>query len=119
LAYVEVSSDAAHFVRFDNASLTQSPVAEFGSVDPRAITGLAGKYRVGYGTPFDLSWLQDRPEVRSGSVDLSHIVAVRMIDVVGDGSMRDSFGHVIYDAYPTADSAGFDLEAVGLLHVSP
>jgi len=35
---------------------------------------------------------------------------------VGDGSCTDSFGNVIYDPHPTEGSAGFDLDAVGVLN---
>jgi len=124
LAYVEVSSDGEHFVRFNNCSLTSSPVAAFGSVDFTNITGLAGKYSKGYGTPFDLSDLARFPEVVSGIISLNRISHVRILDIVGDGTYYDlrpdaiktRYGEngVIYDPYPTIRSAGFDLEAVGV-----
>lgn len=114
LAYVEVSSDGATFLRFDNDSLTAEPVGAFGSIDPTDIEGLAGKYRQGYGTPFDLADLGEREEVTSGMVDLSHIVYIRIIDIIGDGTSLDTSGDVIYDPYPTVNSAGFDLEAIGV-----
>ena len=41
---------------------------------------------------------------------------VRLVDIVGDGSCTDSFGRVIYDPYPTEGSAGFDLDAVGVIN---
>jgi len=116
LAYVEVSSNGQDFVRFDNDSLTTKPVSGFGSVDPTNVNGLAGKYRQGYGTPFDLQDLAEKSEVLSGIVNLARISHVRIIDIVGDGSALDSSGEVIYDPYPTSGSAGFDLEAVGVLH---
>lgn len=105
LAWVEVSADGVNFLRMPNHSLTPNPVAAFGMVDPTDIDGLAGKYRVGYGTPFDLS-----------AVGLSRASYVRIVDIVGDGSALDSSGNVIYDPHRTTGSAGFDLEAVGVLH---
>ena len=78
-----------------------------------------GKYRQGYGTPFDLADLSDKPEVLSGDVDLSSISHVRIVDVVGDGTFLDSLGKVIYDPYPTSGSAGFDLDAVGVSNGAP
>ena len=114
LAYVEVSSNGQNFVRFDNASLTPDPVTGFGSTDPTDVDGLAGKYRQGYGVPFDLNSLSGKAEVISGEVDLSAIIYVRLIDIVGDGSCFDSRGEAIYDPYPTYVSAGFDLDAVGV-----
>lgn len=119
LAFVEVSSDGVHFVRFDSASLVATSVGAYGTMDPTQLEGLAGKYRVGFGTPFDLAWLKSRPEVQSGLVKLSQITVVRVVDVIGDGRNRDSFGHVIYDPYPTTGSAGFDLDAVGVINTAP
>ncbi len=118
LAFVEVSSDGATFIRFDNHSLTPAPVGGFGSLDPTDIDGLAGKYRQGYGSPFDLADLATRDEVISGAVDLSAITHVRLVDVIGDGSALDTDGHVIYDPYPTSQSAGFDLDGVGVRYES-
>jgi hypothetical protein len=114
LAYVEVSSDGATYLRFDNDSLTAEPVGAFASIDPTDIEGLAGKYRQGYGTPFDLADLGEKEEVTSGMVDLSHIIYIRIIDIIGDGTSLDTSGDVIYDPYPTVNSAGFDLEAIGI-----
>jgi hypothetical protein len=114
LAYVEVSSDGTHFVRFDSHSLTPSPVGAFHTIDPTDINGLAGKYRQGFGTPFDLQDLTEKIEVTSGAVNLDRITHIRIVDVKGDGSCLDSTGAVIWDPYPTKDSAGFDLDAVGL-----
>ena len=112
LGYVEVSSDGVHFFRFDNDSLTQNPVGSFGSVDPTNVTGLAGKYRQGYGTPFDLSDLDGV----SPLLNVKGVTHVRILDVVGDGNYTDTDGNAIYDPYPTYESAGFDLDAVGVFH---
>lgn len=116
LAFVEVSSDAVTFLRFDHVYLGTGPMAAFDTMDPTHISGFAGKYRAGHGTPFDLDDLANRQEVRDGHVDLDAIRYVRIVDVVGDGSERDSFGRAIYDPYPTVDSGGFDLDAVGVLN---
>jgi hypothetical protein len=114
LAYVEVSSDGMNFARFDNYSLTADPVGAYGSIDPTDIDGLAGKYRLGYGTPFDLADLAEKDEITSGIVDLSNISYVRIIDIIGDGTCVDTSGDIIYDPYPTVNSAGFDLDAIGV-----
>lgn len=118
LAFVEVSSDGLHFVRFPAISLSDSEVqiGPFGSVDPTKIHNLAGKYRQGFGTPFDLEDLVD-----STGIDLDAITHIRLVDVVGSidplyGS-NDSQGNLINDLFPTPFySGGFDLDAVGVLH---
>ena len=115
LAFVEVSSNGADFARFDSLYLGHEKVDSFGTLDARLLEGLAGKYRKGYGTPFDLARLRNMPIVRSGAVDLSTVRYVRLVDILGDGRETDSFGHPIYDPAPTRDSAGFDLDAVGVL----
>jgi len=131
LGWVEVSSDGTNFVRFPNYSYTaQNPDTFFA----RDIYGLASKYRQGYGSPFDLAelqWASDAIAAGTHSftntyveaftnhfpaVDLSNVKYVRIIDVVGDGSARDSEGFTIYDPYPTSGSAGFDLDAIAVLN---
>ncbi|GMV56108.1 MAG: hypothetical protein AMXMBFR6_19130 [Betaproteobacteria bacterium] len=117
LARVDVSSDGLTFVRFPAYSFTPGPVGGFGSIDPTNIDGLAGKYRQGHGTPFDLGLLAGSP-----GLDVDHVRYVRIVDVVGDGSAFDDFPAAyggpfpIYDPYPSTGSAGFDLDAVGAIH---
>ncbi len=118
LAFVEVSSNGMDFVRFPAVSCT--PVATqtgtFGTLDPRNLHNLAGKYPAGYGTPFDLSELAAAP-----GLNIRRITHVRLVDVVGDvisdrGS-RDSIGNWINDPFPTTfQTGGFDLDAVGVIH---
>jgi hypothetical protein len=118
LAHVEVSSDGLRFVRFPSISLTQTQVqvGTFGNLDPTKIHNLAGKYRKGFGTPFDLQDLVD-----SSGIDLNNITHVRIIDVVGSldtnfGSV-DSQGNMINDPFPTPFySGGFDLDAIGVIN---
>ncbi len=111
LAKVAVSSDGSNFFTFPTYSLTPSAVGAFGSIDPTNISGLAGKYRQGWGTPFDLNLLSGIP-----ALDINHVSYVRLLDVVGNGSMKDTNGHPIYDPYPTTGSAGFDLDAIGVMN---
>lgn len=115
LAYVEASSDGINFFRFANDSQTTSSVGGFGAVDPTNIDGLAGKYIQGYGTPFDLSSLAGV----SSLLDVNAVEYVRIVDIVGDGTCKDTSGDVIYDPYPCSGSAGFDLDAVGVIHTIP
>ncbi|NLI82303.1 MAG: PEP-CTERM sorting domain-containing protein [Deltaproteobacteria bacterium] len=114
LGYVEVSSNGTDFFRMLNDSLTPGPIGAFGSVDSTNIDGLAGKYRQGYGTPFDLASLAGV----SSFLDIHNILYVRIVDICGDGTYLDSSGNVIYDPYPTTGSPGFDLDAVGVLHAA-
>jgi len=116
LAFVEVSSDGALFVRFDVAYSAVDGSQEFSELDTSDLGQFAGKYQRGAGTPFDLAVLRQHPEVSSGQVDLTAITHVRLLDIVGDGSVTDSFGRPIYDPYPTAESVGFDLDAVAVLN---
>ena len=118
LAVVEVSSDGEHFVRFPATSLTQTHTQITERVDPTFINNLAGKYRVGYGTPFDLDELRD-----SANIDINNITHVRVIDVVGSIDPQygtyDAFGHIINDPFPTITySAGFDLDGVAVLNTT-
>lgn len=115
LARVEVSSDGRTFAAFGAAYLGDAPVGAFGLHDARWIGGLAGKYAVGWGTPFDLAALREHPAVVAGVVDLAAVRFVRIVDVIGDGRERDSFGQPIYDPTPTVGSGGFDLTGVAVL----
>jgi len=119
LAFVEVSTDGDVFVRFDAVSYTPDPVASFGRVDATLVNGFAGKYRQGYGVPFDLSDLSGKPEVTGGSVDIDDIRYVRIVDITGDGRETDIKDEKIYDPYPTTGSAGFDLDAIGVSNGAP
>jgi hypothetical protein len=118
LAFVEVSSDGVNFVRFPATSYTQTTtqIADAGSIDATNINNLAGKYRAGWGVPFDLAELAD-----SANLDVNHITHIKIIDVVGSIDPQyatyDAFGHIINDPYPTAfASGGFDLSGVAVLN---
>ncbi len=137
-ARVEVSSDGQNFVAFPAFSTVPAPVGGFGSVDTTDVEQVAGKYRGGFGTPFDLQQLAG-----AANIDLNDIRYIRLTDLVGDGSAVNdltpaSLAHwlgvaeadlpavlvsiagnapaAIYDVYPTYDSAGFDLDAVAVLN---
>lgn len=117
-AHVEVSSDGVRFVRIP--SISNIPIAEqiatYGTCDPSLVHNLAGKYRQGYGTPFDLDDIED-----STGIDLEDVKFVKIIDVIGsiDPSFGtfDSQGNLINDPYKTDfESGGFDLDAVGVMN---
>jgi hypothetical protein len=117
LAFVEVSSDGQHFVRFPATDNIQDTVQNSSNpIDGSYLNNLAGKYTYGYGTPFDLDELKD-----SAGLDVNNITHVRIIDVVGSidpqyGSY-DSRGRIVNDPYPTNyPSSGFDLDAVGVIN---
>jgi len=118
LAFVEVSSDGENFFRFENTSNTQSEVQieSFGILDATKLHNLAGKYRGGYGTPFDLHEFSE-----TSGIDIHNIIAIKIIDVVGnindEYSTLDSQQNIINDPWPTPfESSGFDLDAVGVIH---
>ncbi len=118
LALVEVSSDGVNFVRFPAHSLTDTltQTGSFGSTDPTKINNLAGKYRGGYGTPFDLQDL-----AVFSNININAITHVKIIDVVGSANKayakRDHYNNMINDPWPTAfASGGFDLDAIGVIN---
>ena len=118
LAFVEVASDGLRYARFPSTALNTIPVGSFDPLDPTDYSGLAGRHEIGLGTGFDLAALASNPLVLSGDVDLMDVRYVRIVDVVGNGSRVDRAGRPIYDPYATPfASGGFDLEAVGALHV--
>jgi len=121
LAFVEVSSDGQHFVRFPSVSLTQTTtqIGPFDTLDATKLNNLAGKYREFFGTPFDLEDLKD-----SSGIDLNHVTHIRIRDVTGSilpaYATYDSQGHIVNDPWPTPfASCGFDLDAVGVIHYAP
>jgi hypothetical protein len=135
LGWVEVSSDGEHFCRFPNYYAGQAVVNPFDGHETIDIYGLASKYRNGYGHPFDLAELQEaynalspiRPTFFTEAyadalvtnfpfLDLTHITHIRIIDIVGNGTAEATNGDIIYDPYPTIGSAGFDLDAIGVIH---
>lgn len=118
LAFVEVSTDGERFVRFPATCLTQTEtqLGNAGQTDPTNINNLAGKFRIGYGTPFDLEELRD-----STGINIDSIVYVRVVDVVGSINPQygtyDAYGHIINDPWPTPfEAGGFDLTGVGVIH---
>lgn len=118
LAFVEVSSNGVDYFRFPSHSQTQTEVQVegFDQLDPTYIDNLAGKYRAFFGTPFDLSDLED-----NSNLDKSSITHIKIIDVVGSIDLLyaryDSYGNKINDPFTTPFySGGFDLDAVGIIN---
>ena len=118
-AHVEVSNDKINWIRFPSVSLTQTTkqVEPFGYTYPQHISNLAGKYKMPYGVPFDLSELKDSQNYQTS------FQYVRITDVVGSINptlgTKDSKGNMINDPWPTPfASSGFDLDAVGVIHQS-
>jgi len=118
LAFVSVSSDGHHFVRFPAVSLSDTLLQydNNAAMDATKLYNLAGKYRANFGTPFDLEELKD-----SVGLNIHAITHVKISDVVGSVNplyaMRDFKNHIINDPYPTPyPSGGFDLDAVGVIN---
>ena len=117
-AHVEVSTDGVRFVRIPSTSVisTDEQVSTYGTCETSQVHNLAGKYRQGYGTPFDLEDIID-----STGVNLDSIFYVKIIDVIGtidpEYASRDHLGNIINDPYETAfASGGFDLDAVAVMN---
>lgn len=118
LGFVEVSTNGVDFVRFPSFSLSpvNTQIPGFGNVDATKVHNLAGKYRNGYGTPFDLEDVKD-----SINIDINSIQFVKIIDVIGCIDLQyctyDSEGRIINDPWNTPfESGGFDLNAVGVIN---
>lgn len=119
LAFVEVSNDGNQYFRFPAYTNldTNSQIAGTGEyIDARQIENLAGKYIGSWGTPFDLSDLNN-----PSGLDLNQIHYIKIIDVVGsiaeNNCTRDANQHKINDPYPTPfPTGGFDLDALGIIH---
>ena len=119
LAFVEVSSDGINYFRFPATSNMQNsvqigPFEEVG--EATKINNLAGKYRSGYGTPFDLEQLSG-----INGLNINAVTHVKVIDVVGsinpNYGTQDQNGNYINDPYPTDfEAGGFDLDAVAVLY---
>ena len=121
LGHVEVSSDGLQFFRFPSDFLqttTQQngPYDQFG--EPEKINNLAGKYRSGYGTPFDLEEMTG-----ISGLNINAITHIRIIDAVGSitgpHGTTDQNGNFFNDPYPTPfPSGGFDLDALAVMYFS-
>ena len=118
LAFVEVSSDGKNYFRFAPVSLTDTNMVSngFDVILAEDLNNLAGKYRAGYGTPFDLEELKNIQ-----GLDVERVTHVKVIDAVGTPDpaycRRDSEGRKIRDPWPTPyASSGFDLDAIGVIH---
>lgn len=117
LATVSVSSDGIQYYTFPSICHTDTgtQLGTFGLTDATKLYNLAGKYRAGFGVPFDLNQLQGKP-----GLDVNAVTHIKITDVAGIldpvlGS-RDSDGHLINDPWPTPfPSGGFDLDAVGVI----
>jgi len=117
LAFVEVSSDGVYYARFPSISeIPLSPqLTGFEYSNCGYVNNLAGKFRQGYGTPFELS------EIIDSQVDINNITHIKLIDVIGSTDLNignfDSQNQLINDPYPTSfESGGFDLDGVGVIH---
>ncbi len=135
LAFVEVSSNGVDFARFPSISLnttSTSTVGTFQYYDMTNVYNLAGKHASNLATPFDLQDLVGNELVLAGTVDLSNITYIRLVDVVGNPASSgaagavDSLGNRILDNWTTYDSGGFDVtiaggvpQAVGILNAVP
>lgn len=120
LAFVEVSSNGRDFFTFPASSETPSTLQKgpFDTLDARYLHNLAGKYRAGFGTGFDLSDLENQQ-----GLDVSAILFVRIRDAIGSVNPAfaslDAFNRPVNDPWPTDfESGGFDLDAVAAIHLS-
>jgi hypothetical protein len=106
LAYVEVSSNGIEFARFPSVSLNVEPGQgvpgdteidgsfgrAFAGINTTNVYNLAGIHPSRVGTPFELDELAADPLVQSGLLDLDNVQWVRVVDIPGIGSFKDSIG---------------------------
>ena len=136
LGYVEVSTDGEHFVRFPNLYLGTTELGPFDSHSPDLIYNLASKYGLNYGHGFDLAELEYAYNYMMSEgnefsaeytqeflrnyqyVNIDEINYVRIIDIIGDGNhgYTDSMGFDIFDPSNCIESAGFDLQGIGVIN---
>jgi hypothetical protein len=120
LAFVEVSSDGTNFTRFPAISLTENAVDPYGGIVPEKVYNLCGKHANAYGrswgTPFDLAELASTPAVSNGTLNITNICYIRIVDIPGNGAFKDSKAHPIYDPWETFGSGGSDIEALGVIN---
>ena len=148
LAYVSVSTDGVNFITFPNFYVGANPIGPYTNDNyPEYIYNLGSKYMCNWGHGYDLGELQyaydyavahydaaSDSTTANGAfsleytkhiiemfslVDLGDINYVRIDDITGDGSCVDSAGNPIYDPYPSSESGGFDLNAVGVINYAP
>jgi len=120
LAFVEASSNGIDFFAFPAYSETSFAIQKgpFDTLDARCLHNLAGKYRTGFGTGFDLAELAG-----NSGFDVSQVKYIRLRDVVGsilpEHATYDVLGRMVNDPWPTDfESSGFDLDAVAALHLA-
>ncbi|MFV0501473.1 MAG: DUF4465 domain-containing protein [Bacteroidales bacterium] len=106
LAYVEVSSNGIDYFRFPSTSFSSSE----GDVHPTKLNNLAGKYKVGWGTPFDLDSIANHPQL-----DKMNIRFIKLVDVDGGGDL-DSHGNIIHEMSSNGPGTGFDLTGICILN---
>ncbi|MGC4031344.1 MAG: PEP-CTERM sorting domain-containing protein [Tepidisphaeraceae bacterium] len=143
LGFVEVSTDGTNFARFPSQYLNYPNASMTGKVDNKIdlngtgtpistayltqdvsnVYNLVGKHQNSaagsFGTPFNLDDLSTNALVQAGLVDLQNIQYVRIVDIAGDGSMTDSSGRPIFDAWVTWGSGGVDFDALGVINEVP
>ncbi len=112
------------------------PIGSSGSenADARLVYNLASKYSIGNGHPFDLAELKYAYDFAMSAectfsdeyknhiiqnypkLNVQNVKYVRIVDIIGDGRNRDSEGYPICDPCNCVGSAGFDLDAIGVIN---
>jgi len=121
LGYVEVSSDGVNFARLPALCRRTTQPGPWDTSDPADFYNLAGNYVGGTGIDLHDLVLAGDPLVADGTVDLQHILYVRLVDVVGDisgpGATFDFLGRPVADPYPTpGESCGMDPTGVAVIN---
>jgi len=118
-AFVEVATTTNAWARFPVTSFITNAIDAYEPMDVTKVDGVAGKHAMEYGTPFNLEWLKNDAQVLSGAVNLDQIAYIRIVDIIGNGSSVDQFGHPLFDPFGAAplSTDGFDLRGVGVVNL--
>jgi len=117
-AFVEVATTTNAWARFPVTTFLTNAIDAYEAMDVTRVDGVAGKHAMEFGTPFDLEWLKNNTNVLSGAVNLGQIAFIRIVDIIGNGSNVDQFGHPLFDPFGASplSTDGFDLRGIGVLN---
>ncbi len=120
LGFVEVSSNGVDFARLPAFCRQDSVVGPWDTSDPDLFYNLAGNFVGGTGIDLEDLITAGDPLVSGGTVDVNHILFVRVVDVIGDlagNATQDHLGRPVADPYPTSgEASGMDITGIAVIN---